>query len=136
MSDEIVNKKESFIKVESILSSHYEEIQGEDFYRYIFPKNQNKGEYSGDYSQPNAIYLYKDPEEKDSQRTLRRRIMLNDSWHQDYENYIKDNPMTLCSGLSYRGRRNRLENAQEMNALIFDLDAVSENEVKMLLNKG
>lgn len=129
MSNVISDKKKNYEEVEKLLSFHYEEVDGLNFYRYIFPNNQNKGEYSKDYSKPNAIYLYSDPDDVGTDRTFRRRIMLNDTWEKDYLNYIKGNPMTLCSGLSYRGKANRLENAQHMNALIFDLDAVGKYEL-------
>ena len=46
--------------------------------------------------------------------------------------YVEQNPMTLCSGLVYRRRENRLENAQRMNALIFDLDGVGLREMRNL----
>ena len=55
--------------------------------------------------------------------------MLNDTWEEDYKEFVESNPMTLCSGLAYRGRVNRLEYAQQMNALVFDLDAVGKNEL-------
>ncbi len=114
------------------LSANYDEINGYDFYRYIFPNNENKGEFNTDYSKPNAIYLYKDHEENNPNRTLRRRIMLNDTWENDYMEYVECNDMTLCSGLSYRGRTNRITNAQKMNALVFDLDNVGMDELSTL----
>jgi hypothetical protein len=58
--------------------------------------------------------------------------MLNDTWEQDYISYVEQNPMTLCSGLTYRRRANMLENAQCMNALIFDLDGVGYNQIRSL----
>ena len=44
----------------------------------------------------------------------------------------KKNYLTLCSGLVYRGRSNKLEHAQRMNALIFDLDGVGLGELRNL----
>ena len=133
MSNNIEDKKGNYEVVREILSSRYEEIGGYDFYRYIFPDNQNEGEDSGEDYKANAIYLYRDEEEEDPDRTYRRRIMLNDTWEDDYMNYVECNHKTLCSGLAYRGKKNRLENAQQMNALVFDLDAVGENELENLL---
>ena len=46
--------------------------------------------------------------------------------------YVEENPLTLCSGLVYRGRSNKLEHAQRMNALIFDLDGVGLGELRNL----
>ena len=59
--------------------------------------------------------------------------MLNDKWEEDYINFVERNNLTLCSGLTYRRRANKLENAQRMNALIFDLDGVGEKEIRNLL---
>ncbi len=119
--------------VYNILSNMYEEVNGYDFYRFIFPDNENEGELSYDYSRPNAIYLYRDDENTSGKRKLRRRIMLNDTWEDDYMNYIECNDLALCSGLSYLRRANRLENASKMNALVFDLDGVGEYELKNVL---
>ena len=132
MSDNIKDIKANYREVEQLLSFHYEEVEGEDFYRYIFPNNQDQGELPGDYSKPNAVYLYKDPKDEGTDRQLRRRIMLNDTWENDYKEFIENNPMTLCSGLSYRGRTNRLAHAQHMNALVFDLDCVGKDELLTL----
>lgn len=108
------------------LSNRYEQVNGFDFYRDIFPDNENKGELNTDFSKPNAIYLYRDEETKKN----KRRIMLNDTWEDDYINYVECNSMTLCGGLTYRGRTNKLEKAQKMNALIFDLDGVGKEELE------
>lgn len=58
--------------------------------------------------------------------------MLNDTWEEDYVTYVECNPSTLCSGLSYRGRANKINKAQRMNALVFDLDGVGEKELRNL----
>ncbi|WES09775.1 HTH domain-containing protein [Bacillus paranthracis] len=135
MSNNIKNKKKNYKEVEQLLAFNYEEVNGEEFYKYTFPNNQDEGEMPGDYSKPNAIYLYKDPKDKGTERKLRRRIMLNDTWKEDYKEFVESNPMTLCSGLAYRGRVNRLEYAQQMNALVFDLDAVGKNELMNLFSR-
>ncbi len=122
---------DNYYKLLEYLSVNYDEVNGYDFYNYIFPNNENKGELNTDYSKPNAVYLYK-VDEDNSKRTLSRRIMLNDTWFNDYINYVEGNPMTLCSGLSYRGRTNKIVNAQKMNALVFDLDNVGLDELKTL----
>ena len=132
MANNIIDVKKNYREVKDLLSFHYKEVEGEEFYRYIFPNNQDQGEYSGDYSKPNAIYLYEDERDRGTERRLRRRIMLNDTWEEDYREFVKGNPMTLCSGLSYRGRTNRLAHAQHMNALVFDLDCVGKDELLTL----
>ena len=43
MSDNIKDIKANYREVEQLLSFHYEEVEGEEFYRYIFPNNQNEG---------------------------------------------------------------------------------------------
>lgn len=114
------------------LCNQYDEIDGTDFYKYIFPNNENKGELNTDFSKPNAIYLYEDEQDKDSDRMLRRRVMLNDTWEDDYLEYIECNPSTLCSGLAYRGRTNKITHAQQMKAMVFDLDGVGLDELMNL----
>lgn len=135
-----------------VLSNMYEEVNGEDFYRYIFPNNENsydksvdpdkstddKVRYSyhyTDYSHPNAIYLYKDERDAGTKRRLRRRVMLNDTWSEDYMKYVERNEMTLCSGLTYHSRSNKLQYAQNMNALIFDLDGVGKKQLNIILGR-
>lgn len=125
--------QESYIELENMFESMYEEIGGYEFYRYLFPDCEEEGELNTDYSRPNAIYLYEDDKDKGTKRRLRRRIMLKDTWEKDYIDFIERNNLTLCSGLTYRRKANKLQNAQRMNALVFDLDGVGENEMKNLL---
>lgn len=114
-------------EVVACLENLFDEVAGSDFYDEIFPDNERSGERNGDYSKPNGIYLWRDGDRQ------RRRIMLQDTWEEDYMEYVDGNPRALCSGLVYRGRANRLENAQRMNALIFDLDGVGYDELRNLL---
>lgn len=123
----------SYKELESILCSQYDEVDGCAFYQYLFPDNEKQGEQHTDFFKPNAIYLYQDEHDEGTERRLRRRVMLSDTWEADYQNYVERNPMTLCSGLTYRSRTNRLQNAQRMNALVFDLDGVGAYELKNLL---
>lgn len=120
---------ENYRQVCKYLQARYPEVNGYDFYREIFPDNENTGELHDDYSHPNAVFLYK---ERPDREKLARRIMLNDTWEQQYIDCVEQNPMTLCSGLSYRGRANTLNAAQRMHALIFDLDGVGINELENL----
>lgn len=127
-----MNIPESYRELEVFLSGMYEQVDGQSFYEFIFPDNERKGEQYSDFSKPNAIYLYQDEKDKGTQRTLRRRIMLSDTWGQDFYTYVEGNEMTLCSGLSYCSRSNKLQNAQQMNALVFDLDGVGDSEIRNL----
>lgn len=113
-------------------SNQYEEVNGYDFYKYIFPCNENQGELRTDFQKPNAIYLYHDEKDEGTKRRMRRRIMLSDTWEDDYMTYVEGNLNTLCGGLSYRGRSNKIDKAQRMNALIFDLDGVGFKELRNL----
>ena len=110
------------------LSAQFPEVGGCEFYSELFPDNEKAGELHTDFSRPNAIYLYRD----EARGRERRRIMLKDTWEQDYMEYVERNPLTLCSGLVYRRRANKLQNAQRMNALIFDLDGVGLLELRNL----
>ncbi|MBC2922087.1 MULTISPECIES: hypothetical protein [Bacillota] len=87
MANNTIDIRKNYREIEDLLSFHYKEVEGEEFYRYVFPNNQNEGEYSGDYSKPNAIYLYEDERDKGTERRLRRRIMLNDTWEEDYRDF-------------------------------------------------
>ena len=112
------------------LSAQYPEVGGYEFYKELFPDNENSGERHTDFSHPNAVYLYRDEQSEDQK--LRRRKMYNDTWEQDYMEFVEGNSLTLCSGLAYRRKENRLENAQRMYALIFDLDGVGLAELRNL----
>lgn len=113
------------------LSAQFEQVDGCAFYRELFPDNECSWEQHRDFSHPNALYLYYDEKVKGDKK-LRRRVMYDDTWEQDYMEFVEKNQMTLCSGLVYRKRANRLENAQRMNALIFDLDGVGLSELRNL----
>lgn len=121
---------QTYYELTAMLESLYEEKDGCAFYEYLFPDNETQADkYRKDYSRPNAVYLFQN---RGTGKGLRPYIMVADTWEDDYYEYIENNPLTLCSGLSYRGRRNRLQNAQRMNALIFDLDGVGEHEARNL----
>lgn len=124
----------SYYELVKVLGALYEEVDGCSFYEYLFPDNERQGEARDDYFYPNAVYLYQANREQESykDRKMRRRIMLSDTWETDYCEYIEGNQLSLCSGLAYRGRYNRLQNAQRMYALIFDLDGVGEHEFRIL----
>lgn len=103
---------------------------GQDFYEYVFPDNEVSGENNQNFSKPNAIYLYQpNPDSK----KLKRRIMLKDQWENDFVEYVCDNSMTLCSGIAYRGLTNKLEHAQQMNALVFDIDGVGMAQLRTII---
>ena len=75
------------------LAAGYKEVGGVDFYQDVFPENENAGEYATNYQKPNAIYLYHDAK-KDR---MRRRIMLNDTFEEDFFEFVENNPMTIVS---------------------------------------
>lgn len=125
---------DSYYELTQALSDLYEEVDGHSFYEYLFPDNECQGEMRDDYAHPNAIYLYQtnSSEKSYKNRKMRRRIMLSDTWMDDYYEYVEGNQLALCSGLAYRNRYNRLQNAHRMYALIFDLDGVGEREFRNL----
>ena len=92
------------------MSAQFPQVGGYEFYKELFPDNENAGERHMDFSHPNAVYLYRD--EQDEGKKLRRRKMYNDTWEQDYMEFVEGNSLTLCGGLVYRRRENRLENAR------------------------
>lgn len=118
-------------EVLNILEARYEEVSGYDFYREIFPDGELSTEQHMDFSHPNAIFLCYD----DELGYKVRRPMYRDTWEQDYMELIEKQENCLCGGLSYRGRRNFLKNAQRMHALIFDLDMVGDHELRNLLHR-
>ena len=59
--------------------------------------------------------------------------MLKDQWENDFVEYVCDNSMTLCSGIAYRGLTNKLEHAQQMNALVFDIDGVGMAQLRTII---
>lgn len=109
------------------LSANYDEINGYDFYLDIFPDNADSGMSYDDFSHPSAIFYHQGEDGE-----LHRHKMCKDTWENDYIEYIEENPMTLCGGLTYRGIANKLDYAQRMHALIFDLDNVGLNEYRNL----
>lgn len=131
-----VGVKQSFQKnpitdydqVVSWLADNYIEVFGCDFYRDIFPDNERSGEFDTNAYTPNAIYIFGG----DKVDSVQRRIMLKDTWTNDYFKYVNNNNFALCSGLAYRGRANRLANAQRMYAIIFDLDQVGYVQLRTL----
>ncbi len=129
--DKKVDQLVTYQNCRNFMRANYgDRIDGQSFYEYVFPDNEISGELNSDYSKPNAVYLYQpDPESKKP----KRRIMLKDTWENDYIEYVCDNTMTLCSGLAYRGRTNQLEHAQQMNALIFDIDGVGLAQLRTIL---
>jgi hypothetical protein len=121
----------NYFETTNMLAAKFEEFDGENFYQFIFPSCESSGELKNDYLHPNAIYLFKN--NKSGKEGLTRRIMLKNTWHSDFINNIEANEIALCSGLAYRGRANTLENAQQMNALVFDLDGVGRRELENLI---
>ena len=118
-------------EVTAILESRYEEVNGCDFYREIFPDGERSDERHEDFSHPNGIFLYYDEEKGHKMR----RPIYRDTWEQDYMELVERQPSCVCGGLVYRKCRNLLENAQRMNALVFDLDGVGEHELRNLLHR-
>ena len=114
------------------LTDRFPEVDGKEFYKDIFPDNENAGEHkkNKEFQKPNAVYLYSTADGK-----MHRRIMLKDTWSQDYDTFVKQNTMTLCSGLTFSGRTNQMQHAQRMHALIIDLDRVGLFEIQAFFKR-
>lgn len=123
--------REAFQRCYDFMQANYgDPVFGQDFYEYIFPDNEKQSEQSKEFSKPNALYLYQpNPESK----KMKRRIMFKDTWENDYIEYVADNIFTLCGGLSYIGRVNKLALAQNMNALVFDIDGVGLAQLRTII---
>ena len=124
-----MNGLKEYWDVIGVLETMFDEVNGYDFYKEIFPNGEQSDERHEDFSHPNAIFLYHNEEKgyKD------RKSMYCDTWEQDYMDFVERKENCVCGGLTYRKRKNLLENAQQMNALIFDLDEVGKHELKNLL---
>lgn len=121
----------TYQEVINILEAQFEEVNGSDFYREIFPDGELSTEMHTDFSHPNAIFLCYDEE----LGYKVRHSMFRDLWEQNYMDLVERKENCVCGGLSYRKQRNILENAQRMHALIFDLDGVGEHELRNLLHR-
>ena len=121
----------TYQEVTSILEAQYEEVNGYDFYREIFPDGELSTEMHTDFSHPNAIFLCYD--QKLGYKV--RYQMFRDTWERNFMELVERQENCVCGGLAYRKQRNILENAQRMHALIFDLDGVGGHEVRNLLHR-
>ena len=110
------------------LSAQYPEVGGYEFYKELFPDNENSGERHTDFPIRTLCICIGTNRARISSGAGRcitthgNRI----TWS------LSGNSLTLCSGLAYRRKENRLENAQRMYALIFDLDGVGLAELRNL----
>ena len=84
------------------LSAQYPEVGGYEFYKELFPDNENSGERHTDFSHPNAVYLYRDEQSED--KKLRRRKMYNDTWEQDTWSLSRGTAL-LCAAVLHIAER-------------------------------
>lgn len=110
-------------------------VHGMEFYQQVFGECQRYGEPSapGEFTS-NPIFQYTKRKRTD-ENLLVTRIMFEDTWPNDYKVFIDRNPGTLCSGLSYLGRRNTLDKARQLHAFIFDLDSVGVQQLNILYQR-
>ncbi len=128
-------------EVIEVLKNIGEEFNGFEFYNFIFnpinkfiPKSDERLKASSSFK-PNGIFLFQDEDKPESERHFLHRVILKDTWENDYMDFVELKHQTLCSGIAYRGNRNKLENAQTMNAMIFDLDGVTYKELSIFLRR-
>ena len=55
------------------------------------------------FSHPNAVYLYRDEQSED--KKLRRRKMYNDTWEQDYMEFVEGEQPLLCAAVLHIAER-------------------------------
>lgn len=132
MSDDMAMN--NYLESVAVMDSYTDRIDGYSFYRFIFPDNERTGEQMQDFSKPNAIFLYENDIPR-ANKDYSKRIMLADTWEDDYMELVEQKKYTLCSGMTYRGMRTLQKNEQNMNALIFDLDGVGMKQIKNLLHR-
>ncbi len=132
MSDSIA--MQNYLESVAVMDSYTDRIDGYNFYRFIFPNNEMSGVKEQDFSKPNAIFLYEN-DIPGAKKEYSKRIMLNDTWEDDYMSLVEQKEHTLCSGMAFRGNRTLQANEQNINALIFDLDGVGIHQIKNLLHR-
>lgn len=109
------------------MAANFEKVDPINFYKELFPDNetQQEAQVNTHFQKPNAVFLYKTDTNKQH-----RKIMYKDTWEDDFIEYVENNELALCGGLVYRGRKNTLDHAQRLNALIIDLDGVRVQEIQ------
>lgn len=81
---------------------------------------QTKGEPNGNYKGNPIGYMRSDEKEKGQYR-----IMFEDTFEENLKE-LQEADFAIMNGLTYFGRKNKMEQAGKMYAMIFDLDEVTE----------
>lgn len=105
------------------LNKYYDEIEPNEFYRYIFPKGelQEKKVYEKYKYNAIAIEVTKDKNIYNKDKVLRHTI--TDDLYKIDEIISRDN-FCLMSPISYIGKKRLSENARVLYALTIDLDGI------------
>ena len=85
----------TYEEVLAILESRYEEVNGYDFYREIFPDGERSTECHTDYSHPNAVFLFYD----EQLGYTVHRPMFRDTWERDYMEHVEKKENCVCSAM-------------------------------------
>lgn len=99
------------------------EVSPVDFYRDIFPDGsiERRGEYRTGEFIGNPIGVFQT--ERKGEEYKFHQIILNDL---EGLKELQQSSFSILSGLTYFGRRNVLEHASKMYAMIFDIDGVTD----------
>ena len=89
---------------------------------------QRSGEGKGEYK-TNPLAYWKNNSEEHGHR----RILLEDTFEETLKE-VQEADFSLVNGLTYFGRKNTIQNASKMYAMIFDLDGTTETKLNNFLS--
>lgn len=89
---------------------------------------QRSGEGKGEYK-TNPLAYWKNNSEEHGHR----RILLEDTFEETLKE-VQEADFSLVNGLTYFGRKNTIQNASKMYAMIFDLDGTTETTLNNFLS--
>ena len=111
------------------LNQYFEEIESDEFYRFLFPEDSLQDEGVTGDRKPNAIAVGLTVDYKP------RRIYVHDDLSQISE-AIKEYPTVFMSPVGYFGWRNTLSNARYAYAMTFDIDYVGLINLQNILHQA
>lgn len=129
----VQEEKENIMAIDKIIREHGGvEVQPIELYQEMFQVGdgmiQRHSKSTRDLVANPLIYMKNDANKRGQYRILFEDTMeeiLNEAWEHDF---------AITNGLTYFGRKNTLEHANKMFAMIFDLDGVGEREIISLFS--
>lgn len=119
------------------MSVHNEEVSALELYSFIFPPEdiERKGDTS--YRASNPIFSYcirtKNAEDGKTVVFFRNEIVFQDHFEESVK-LTQGNIFSLCSMISYSGRRKTAKNAYKCHGFIIDLDGVGKDQLNGFWN--